>query len=207
MTAAPTLAAGIADVWPLLVGLVALGYLLGVVSAHRRARASSATAVGEVMDQLLESRRDSIHHQSRAAWLEHRLDQALAESEEMQARWGFGPGDSLAEAPDRPAGSNGSVTVDLRAGSERLGLWLRPDDLKVVDGIGPKIEVLLNEAGIRTWQELAERRPEEVAEILAAGGPRFRMHDPSTWPEQACLLARGEWAEFVRRTNRAVAGD
>lgn len=218
MPAAVTVA-GVGDVWPVLVAVVALGYLLGVVVALRRASAARAEAVAEVMDQLLESRREAIHHQSRAAWLGHRFDELTTEVETLRSRIEETlPGSPAARetngavrAVEGTAPRNGEgadpVTVDLREGSDRLGVWLRPDDLKVIDGIGPKIEVLLNRAGIHTWQQLAERSPDEVAEILVRGGPHLRMHDPSTWPEQAALLARGEWAEFVRRSSRAPTID
>lgn len=70
------------------------------------------------------------------------------------------------------------------------------DDLKIVEGIGPKIELLLNEAGINTWQGLAEASVDHLKEILRQAGDRYRMHDPYTWPEQAKLAARGEWEKL-----------
>ncbi|MCB9285293.1 MAG: DUF1049 domain-containing protein [Lewinellaceae bacterium] len=68
--------------------------------------------------------------------------------------------------------------------------------LQVVEGIGPKIEALLNEAGIQTVQDLAGTEVERLQEILAAAGERFRLHDPGTWPEQARLAAEGEWEQL-----------
>lgn len=71
-----------------------------------------------------------------------------------------------------------------------------PDDLKVVEGIGPKIEELLHEAGIRTFGQLAVASPERIKEILHAAGPRFQIHDPATWPKQAALARDGQWDEL-----------
>jgi len=68
-----------------------------------------------------------------------------------------------------------------------------PDDLKVVEGIGPKIEKLLNQAGILTFAQLAEASPERIKEILVAAGPRYLMHNPATWPEQSALARDGQW--------------
>jgi predicted flap endonuclease-1-like 5' DNA nuclease len=198
MIASPALAAaswGIGDIWPVLVAVAAVAYLAGVLVAHRRSRAATATAVAEVTDQLLESRREAIHHESNAAWLSFRLEEAAAEVARLRAH-----------PPTEGNGGPGALTLDLRAGSGRLGVWLRPDDLKVIDGIGPKIEGLLNRAGIRTWDQLAEASPEGLSGILAGAGPHFRLHDPSSWPQQAALLARGEWAEFVRMTSRTAPG-
>jgi large subunit ribosomal protein L17 len=42
--------------------------------------------------------------------------------------------------------------------------------------------------------------------ILAAAGERFRIHDPSTWGEQAALLRDGRWASFKALTDRLTAG-
>lgn len=68
-----------------------------------------------------------------------------------------------------------------------------PDDLKVVEGIGPKIEKLLNQEGILTFAQLAEASPERIKEILVAAGPRYQMHNPATWPEQSALARDGRW--------------
>ena len=66
------------------------------------------------------------------------------------------------------------------------------DDLKVIEGIGPKMAAILNEAGIITFKQLAETKVSTVKEILASAGPRYNMHDPSTWGKQAKLAAAGK---------------
>lgn len=68
-----------------------------------------------------------------------------------------------------------------------------PDDLKVVEGIGPKIEQLLNNEAILTFAQLANTSSERIKEILVAAGTRFQMHDPGTWPQQAALARDGKW--------------
>ena len=71
-----------------------------------------------------------------------------------------------------------------------------PDDLKVVEGIGPKIEKLLNNEGILTFAQLATASPERIKEILVAAGTRFQMHDPTTWPQQSALARDGKLEEL-----------
>lgn len=71
-----------------------------------------------------------------------------------------------------------------------------PDDLKIVEGIGPKIEGLLNNKGIVTFAQLAVTSPERIKEILDAAGARFQMHDPTTWPRQSALARDGKWDEL-----------
>jgi predicted flap endonuclease-1-like 5' DNA nuclease len=72
----------------------------------------------------------------------------------------------------------------------------KKDDLKKVEGIGPKIESLLNAADIITFAALSTTTPERIREILLAAGERYRIHDPSTWPQQAAIAAKGAWAEL-----------
>ena len=71
-----------------------------------------------------------------------------------------------------------------------------PDDLKIVEGIGPKIEKLLNNEGILTFAQLATASPERIKEILVAAGTRFQMHDPTTWPQQSALARDGKLEEL-----------
>jgi predicted flap endonuclease-1-like 5' DNA nuclease len=70
------------------------------------------------------------------------------------------------------------------------------DDLKIVEGIGPKIEELLNAAGINTWAQLSETKADVLKTILAGGGKRYAIHDPSTWAQQAGLAAVGKIDEL-----------
>ena len=70
------------------------------------------------------------------------------------------------------------------------------DDLKKIEGIGPKIASILNEAGINTFAALAGSEADKIREILAAAGNRYKAHDPTTWPRQAQLAADGAWDEL-----------
>ncbi len=79
---------------------------------------------------------------------------------------------------------------------KKSGTNSKSDDLKIVEGIGPKIEEVLNKAGIKTWAQLAKKSPKRLREILAAAGKRFIMHQPDSWPRQAELAAKGKWKEL-----------
>ena len=72
----------------------------------------------------------------------------------------------------------------------------KPDDLKVVEGIGLKIEGLLNAAGIWTYKELAATSTSVLQEILNNAGKRYQMHNPSTWARQSAMAGDGEWAQL-----------
>ncbi|MCB0595503.1 MAG: 50S ribosomal protein L27 [Lewinellaceae bacterium] len=94
------------------------------------------------------------------------------------------------KAEEKPKASK-SEKITLPSGKK-----VNQDDLKLVEGIGPKIEGLLNDAGINTWQELADAPTEKVQGILDEAGPRYRMHDPATWAKQAKLAADAKWEEL-----------
>ncbi len=102
-----------------------------------------------------------------------------------------------APAPEAPAAKEAPKAA---AKSEKItlpsGKKVNQDDLKLVEGIGPKIEGLLNEAGIHTWEDLANAAAEKVQAILDEAGPRYRMHDPATWAKQARLAADAKWEEL-----------
>jgi len=70
------------------------------------------------------------------------------------------------------------------------------DDLKKVEGVGPKIEELLKNGGIKTFAQLSETTSDRIREILAEGGNRYKMHDPTSWPKQAKMAADGKWDEL-----------
>ena len=67
------------------------------------------------------------------------------------------------------------------------------DDLKRIEGIGPKIAGLLNEAGITTFAQLGKASEKKLADVLQAAGARFRLAKPKTWQEQAKLAAASKW--------------
>ncbi len=59
------------------------------------------------------------------------------------------------------------------------------DDLKVVSGIGPQMEKLLNSFGITSWEQLAALTPEEVATVDAALEDFPGRITRDEWVEQA----------------------
>ncbi len=70
-----------------------------------------------------------------------------------------------------------------------------PDDLKIIEGIGPKIEEILNAAGIWTWKQLASTDTAKIRKILDAQG--MALHDPTTWPSQGQMAADGRMDELM----------
>ena len=79
-----------------------------------------------------------------------------------------------------------------------------PDDLKRIEGIGPKIAGLLQAAGITTFAQLAASDVSRLEQILSRAG--LAMTDPGSWPEQASLAAAGKWGELQALQDRLKGG-
>jgi predicted flap endonuclease-1-like 5' DNA nuclease len=59
------------------------------------------------------------------------------------------------------------------------------DDLKVIKGIGPKMETVLNAAGIISFENLAKATITSLEKILTNAAMNPKMYDLSTWAAQA----------------------
>ena len=80
------------------------------------------------------------------------------------------------------------------------------DNLKKIEGIGPKIAEILNNGGIVSFAQLATTPIERLKELLTAAGPRFTMQVPDSWPEQAGLARDGKWDELEDLQDRLDGG-
>jgi predicted flap endonuclease-1-like 5' DNA nuclease len=80
------------------------------------------------------------------------------------------------------------------------------DDLTKIEGIGPKVKGLLNEAGIMTFAQLAAKTPEELDAILDAAGSIYKAMDETSWPKQAKLAAAGKWEDLKKLQDELVGG-
>jgi len=79
----------------------------------------------------------------------------------------------------------------------------KADDLKKIEGIGPKIAETLVAAGISTYADLSKTKPAKISEIIE--GVRGN-HVPDTWPEQAKLAADGKWDELKALQDKLDGG-
>jgi len=81
-----------------------------------------------------------------------------------------------------------------------------PDNLKKIEGIGPKISEILNNAGIYTFTNLSQTPVDRLKVILAEAGNRYKLHNPQTWPQQAALAATGAWDDLKSLQDRLDGG-
>ena len=88
--------------------------------------------------------------------------------------------------------------------AEKLAEMPTQDDLVLVEGIGTKVAILLNQHGIKTFAQLASTSVPDLQTILLDNGLRFMK--PDSWPEQARLAAAGKMEELKALQEKLVAG-
>ena len=69
-------------------------------------------------------------------------------------------------------------------------------DFTVIEGVGPKICSLLEEAGYNDFQSLSKAKIGDLRQILMDAGSRYKMHDPKHWSKQAKFAANDQWSKL-----------
>ncbi len=111
------------------------------------------------------------------------------------------------EPPTRAAMPEVPLTLEPEpAFMEPEPAFMEPDDLKRIEGIGPRIAGILNAAGITTFEALSLTSVERLREILVAAELRGSFGDPTTWPEQARLAAAGLWDDLRQMQDNLKGG-
>ncbi len=160
---------------PALVGLICgiLGYLIGKMNAK--------TTINEVS-------------------LQPELDACLANTKKMSSR--IADLEAELEKATKLAAKHVQnftaplIVFDANLAEAVFGKKIKENDLKVIEGIGPKIEELYHNAGIKTWKALSETPTEKSQAILDEAGENYAIHNPGTWSKQAKLAYEGKWQEL-----------
>jgi len=105
---------------------------------------------------------------------------------------------SVSETTDEGTVVEREIVVPPHTGSE--------DDLKKIEGIGPKIERALKDRGIRSFQALSGMSVEDLQYILDTSEGNFTGNSPESWAQQANLAAEGRWAELKELQDRLDGG-
>lgn len=127
-----------------------------------------------------------------------KLESALAENQSLKVMLD----EKLASMPSDSSSSQDKVVLD----KENIPSEGPKDNLRIIEGIGPEIEKLLNNAGIITFSDIANTPTFRLRDILVAGGERFRIHDPESWPQQAALARDGRMVELKELQQRLLGG-
>lgn len=102
----------------------------------------------------------------------------------------------------------------LKGGSGNSGAAVAPtsggpavkQDLTKIEGIGPKIEKLLNDAGINGYHQLSQTPLSKLQQILEKGDPAYQVHHPITWSAQARLADENQWDELKKWQDLLKSG-
>ncbi|MDJ0752443.1 MAG: helix-hairpin-helix domain-containing protein [Ardenticatenaceae bacterium] len=81
----------------------------------------------------------------------------------------------------------------------------KKDNLKKLEGVGPKIASVLADAGIETFAQVASASVEELDKIVRQDAG-ISIANPETWPEQAALAAEGKWDELKEMQDGLKGG-
>lgn len=99
-----------------------------------------------------------------------------------------------------------ALSIDIAA-AKKAGFTIKnADDLTVIEGIGPKINDLFKNAGLKTFAQVAAASVPQMRKILDDGGPRFRIANPATWAQQAGLAAANKWVELKKLQDELSGG-
>ena len=96
----------------------------------------------------------------------------------------------------RASMSSQSIPFNAEEAKAVFGKKVNENDLKIIEGIGPKIEELFHEHDVLTWEDLSKCSVEKCQDVLDSGGERYKIHNPKTWPKQALLAFEGKWKEL-----------
>jgi len=109
-------------------------------------------------------------------------------------------------APVAVAPVRASDSIDYAAARAAGFVLSGPDNLEIIEGIGPKIAHLLRTNGVTSFAKLAGMSVPALRAILDKGGERFRINNPQTWAEQAGLAAANRWADLRALQDVLVDG-
>ena len=175
-------------------------------SSLKSADVASGAAAAEATEAADNAQADAEPDQAETVAEETAAEETAVEETAAEETAAAAPAAVQGFAAVSDSDSADSEPLDLTGAEAAIGKKIKLDDLKVVEGIGPKIAELCENIGITTWAGLADTPVSTLQSMLDEAGPAFTMQNPGTWPEQAGLLATGKWAAFKELTDRLDGG-
>lgn len=174
----------------------ALGILVGVALRSLTARRQVARVRAEATAPAAGGASAGLH--ARVTELEEEVSVLRAEAARQLdvARATSETSGTIGADPAPAAPAPAPDPVDPLGGAASTSAAVPTDDLVRIVGIAPHVADLCHGIGIHTFEDLAATEVSLLRTMLDDAGPRSRVHDPATWPEQARLLAEGRVGEF-----------
>ncbi|MEL4308565.1 50S ribosomal protein L21 [Joostella sp. CR20] len=110
------------------------------------------------------------------------------------------------EAPKKKAAAKTEEAKPAAKKATKKSTSKKGDDLKKIEGIGPKAAEALTNAGVDTFAKLAKKSADEVKEILTEASSTLAHLDPGTWAAQADLAANDKWDELKKWQDELNGG-
>jgi len=144
--------------------------------------------------------------------IEAAAPEAKAETPAPEAKAETPAPEAKAETPapeakaEAPAAEEVKEEVAAAPVAEAAPAKAEADDLKKIEGIGPKISEVLTAGGIVTYADLGGSTAEKIREILDAAEGNYKAHDPGTWSKQGQMAADGKWDELKKWQDELDGG-
>ena len=103
--------------------------------------------------------------------------------------------------PTEPAAAPAATVEEAQPETLKAARGGKADDLKMLKGVGPKLEKLLNELGFYHFDQIAAWTPAQVAWVDNRLTFKGRI-ERDGWIDQAGKLAAGEETEFASRAKK-----
>jgi trigger factor len=116
-----------------------------------------------------------------------------------------GEPETAAEQEAQETATDAEPAVEVSV-AEETAEPVEKQNLTKIEGIGPKTQGLLYEAGIVTYAQLADAEQSQLQAILDDAGSHYRSIKPDTWPQQARLAAEDQWDELEALQGRISGG-
>ena len=109
-------------------------------------------------------------------------------------------------APKKAAAPKKETAPKAEKAAPKAKASKKGDDLKKIEGVGPKAAEALVAAGLDTFAKLATASAASVKEVLEASTSKLSHLDPTTWAQQAQLATDGKWDELQKLQDELNGG-
>lgn len=155
----------------------------------------------EALKKLLSNADSQFEVQDPASWPHQAAIAETGDWEELKIFQEFMNSGSSESSEKESSSKTSPKPIQIKSALENQN-----DNLKKIEGIGPKIQELLNKSGIKSFEDLKNSDRETIKKLLDEAGPQYRMHEPETWPLQARMAFEGEWEKLEEYQDFLMGG-
>jgi len=134
--------------------------------------------------------------------------EAIASSGAKKSKPAKAKAEKASSKEERKAESKPAATTEEKKAEPKTkkASSKKGDDLKKIEGAGPKAAEALVNAGLDTFAKVADTDAAKLSNILSEASSRLAHIVTDTWPKQAKLAADGKWDELKELQERLEGG-